>query len=71
MAEHLKAWQQAQAARLKHLQFQLTNKQLKIVEDAVNSMLPQAKQVKGDNPNVRGVALYLLCKYYLEHEGGV
>jgi ParB family chromosome partitioning protein len=69
MADYLKNWQQAQSARLKHLQFQLTSIQLAVVEEALTQALPQAKEEQGDSPNARGTALYLLCKTYLEHKG--
>jgi ParB family chromosome partitioning protein len=69
MADYLKNWQQAQSARLKHLQFQLTYAQLEIVEEALTQLLPQAKAAPGDSPNTRGTALYLLCKTYQEHQG--
>ena len=66
IAAYLENWQQAQTARLKHLQFQLTLKQLEIVEEAIARLLPQASQVRGENPNIRGTALYLLCKSFVE-----
>ena len=66
IAEHLEAWQQAQAARLKHMQLQFTHKQLEIVEEAVSSILPKAKSEDFDNPNSRGNAVFLLCKFYLD-----
>ncbi len=69
MAGHLKSWQKAQAARLKHLQLQLTDAQLEVVEGALSRFLGEAKELRGDSPNVRGTALYLLCKRYLEREG--
>jgi ParB family chromosome partitioning protein len=69
MAGYLQNWQQAQSARLKHLQFQLTPPQLSTVEEALTQLLPQAKQAQGDSPNVRGTALYLLCQAYLEQQG--
>ena len=65
MADYLQNWQRAQQARLKHLQFQLTPAQLEVVQEALAQYLPQAKQSQGENPNARGTALYLLCKYYL------
>jgi len=68
MSEYLENWQQAQAARLRHLQFQLTPEQLDVVDKALTALLPQARQQQGDSPNARGVALYLLCKRYLESE---
>jgi len=69
MAEHLQAWQQAQAARLKHLQFQFTPVQLDVVEEALGTVMPMARDAVGANPNLRGTALYLLCKSYLERRG--
>ncbi len=69
IAEYLENWQQAQAARLKHMQFQLTTKQLEVIEEAMANIMPQASRMHRDNPNTRGTALYLLCKSYLEREG--
>ena len=68
MATYLEAWEQAQAARLKHLQFQLLPHQLEMVEEALAGLLPEAREVRGQNPNDRGVALFLLCKRFLEME---
>ena len=68
MAEHLAAWQKAQAARLRHLQVQLTDSQLEVVEEALSRILPKAREQRGESPNVRGTAVYLLCKFYLERE---
>jgi hypothetical protein len=68
IADYLKNWQQAQGARLKHLQFQLTPIQLEVVEEALTQVLPQAKAEPGDSPNARGTALYLLCQAYLEQQ---
>ncbi len=65
LAEHLQAFQEAQAARLRHLQVQLTNEQLETVEEALGRIMAKAKSSGGDNPNIRGVAFYLLCKFYL------
>ncbi|MGD0855965.1 MAG: ParB N-terminal domain-containing protein [Dehalococcoidia bacterium] len=65
VAEYLQNWQQAQQAKLRHLQFQLTNAQLEVIEKALASVLPKAKK-KGENPTVRGNALYLLCRSYLK-----
>ncbi len=64
MAEHLHAWQKAQAARLRHLTFQLAPSQLEIVEEAMNRAMARAT---GDeaNPNRRGNALYQMCLEYL------
>jgi len=69
VAEQVRSWQNAQAARLKHMQFQLTSEQLPVVQQAINKLLPKAKQGKRENPNNRGTALFLLCQFYLETEG--
>ena len=66
MASYLRNWQQAQAAKLKHLQFQLTPAQLEVVEEALSGLLPEAKEAQGESPNTRGTALYLLCLRYLK-----
>ena len=66
MAEHLRAWQESQEARLKHLQFQLTRTQLEVVQRALSRVLREAKSTYSDSPNVRGTALYLLCHKFLE-----
>lgn len=69
MAAYLQNWQQAQAARLKHLQFQLTAAQLEVVEEALTCMLPAVRVDPGDTPNARGAALFRLCQSYLERKG--
>ena len=69
MAEYLASWQKAQAARLKHLQFQLTSAQTEVVEEVLARLLPGTRESRGDSPNARGTALYLLCLGYLEREG--
>ncbi len=66
LAEHLKAWEEARAARLRHMQLQFTNEQLEIVEEAVSLIIHEAKENGFDNPNIRGNAVFLLCKFYLE-----
>ena len=66
LAEHLKAWEEAQDARLRHMQLQFTDKQLETVEEAVSLMIHEAKEDGFDNPNTRGNAVFLLCKFYLE-----
>jgi ParB family transcriptional regulator, chromosome partitioning protein len=68
LAEHLKAWEEARAVRLKHLQLQLTPQQLETVEKAINSVLPMAKVEGFPNPNNRSNAIFLLCKYHLERK---
>ena len=66
LAEHLQAWEQAQVARLRHMQLQLTDKQMETVEEAVSLMIPKAKDDSFNNPNTRGNAVFLLCKFYLD-----
>ena len=68
LAQHLQAWEQVQAAKLKHMVLQLTQQQLEIVEEAINNMMPNVKEDNSGSPNKRGTAIYLLCKYYLERE---
>jgi ParB family transcriptional regulator, chromosome partitioning protein len=66
LAEHLKVWQQAQSARLKHMQLQFSNEQLQTVEQALDMVIAKAKNTSSNNPNLRGTAMYLLARYYLE-----
>ncbi len=66
LAEHLIAWEQAQAARLSHMQLQFTRQQLDVVQEAVSLIMPVARGSDKDNPNSRGTAIFLLCKFYLE-----
>jgi ParB family chromosome partitioning protein len=66
MAAYLKNWQQSQSAKLKHLQFQLSTDQLDVVEKALQRYLLIVKRSSDPSPNIRGTALYLLCKAYLE-----
>ena len=69
MAGYLQKWEQARPARLKHLVFQLTAAQLETVQQALERVLPMAKESQGESPNSRGTGLYLLSKAYLEKEG--
>ena len=69
LAEQLKAWEQAQAARLRHMQLQFTNQQLEVVEEAVSRIMPVAKEEVEANPNKRGNAVYQLCRFYLDNAG--
>jgi ParB family transcriptional regulator, chromosome partitioning protein len=66
LAEHLQAWDKAQLARLRHMQLQFTDKQLEVVEEAVSSIIPKVKDDSFGNPNTRGNAVFLLCKFYLD-----
>ena len=69
ISEHLQAWQEAQAARLKHLTFQLTPVQLEVVEEALGRTMDGATKSNA-NPNRRGNALFNLCKVFLQFESG-
>jgi ParB family transcriptional regulator, chromosome partitioning protein len=66
LAEHLQAWQRAQAARLRHMQLQLSAEQMETVEKALGMVMAKARHSSNDNPNVRGTAIYLLAEFYLE-----
>ena len=68
IANHLQNWERARAVRLRNLQFKLTAEQLETVETAIARVLPQARKVRGNSPNARGTALYLICKSFLEKE---
>ena len=46
----------------------LTSVQLVVVDQALARVMPEAKPAGGDSPNVRGTALYLLCKRILDSE---
>ena len=77
MAEHLRVWQQAQAARLRHLTFQFSGDQLELVEEALSKILRLSGESAvasstGDrsSPNRRGTALAGICRHYLENMGG-
>ena len=70
IATHLEAWQKAQAARLRHLQFQLTNAQLQVVARALEQATVGLSDVE-ESPNRRGTALALVCRAYLASRGGV
>lgn len=67
LAEHLQAWQRAQAARLRHLTFQLTGDQVDVINEALESAVVGVTKHDG-NPNRRGNALYAICREYLEGE---
>lgn len=66
LADHLKAWEEAQSAKLSHMQLQFTKPQLDLVREALSVIMPVAKGSKQDNPNTRSTAIFLLCKFYLE-----
>ena len=69
VAEHLRVWQQAQSARLRHLTFQLGGNQLEVVERALAHALSGYVAQEG-RPNRRGTALTDICRKYLEAIGG-
>jgi ParB family chromosome partitioning protein len=48
------------------MQLQFTDKQLETVKEAVSLIIHQTKEDGFDNPNIRGNAIFLLCKFYLE-----
>jgi ParB family transcriptional regulator, chromosome partitioning protein len=66
IAAYLQNWQQAQSVRLRNLLFKLTPAQLEVVEEALSQMLPAARGSLDKSPNVKGTALYLLCRAHLE-----
>lgn len=66
LAQHLQAWERAQAARLKHMVLQLTQPQIETIEKAINRIMPDAIKDNSGSPNKRGTAIHLLCKFYLE-----
>lgn len=65
IAAHLQNWQQAQTAKLKHMQFQFVTKEQALVEQALAVALKEVKG-KADNPNTRGRALTIICEAYLK-----
>ena len=67
LAAHLKAWQKAQAARLKHLQFQLTDAQLEVAEEALKHAMAGSARDES-SPNRRGSALAAICHAYLRSQ---
>ena len=65
MATELRKWDQAKAARLRHLTFQLAHSQLGVIERALASALAESQDLDPNNPNPRGNALYRVCQSYL------
>ncbi|MFQ6029525.1 MAG: ParB/RepB/Spo0J family partition protein [Dehalococcoidia bacterium] len=64
-AMELRKWDQAKAARLRHLTFQLAQAQSKVIEQALAIALAEAQNLDSNNPNPRGNALYRICQAYL------
>ncbi len=70
MAEHLQAWDKAQAARLSHMTFQLSREQVDLVDEVMETaMAGVSDDVERTNPNKRGNALYHLCRAYMKERG--
>ena len=70
IAEHLRAWQRAQEARLHTFQIRLTDPQLEVVQEA----LKRAEATGGldpDSPNRRAAAMAEICRTYLKVNGEV
>ena len=67
LAEHLQAWQRAQAARLRHRIFQLSSQQAEVVDEAMGRVMPRLN-LDSSNPNRRGNALFELCKAFLQSD---
>ena len=68
IAGYLTAWQRVQGARLRHLQFQLTDDQLAIVEEALRQVPANHEEQRG-SPNRKGIALTKICRVYLLSKG--
>ena len=66
IAAYLENWRRAQAARLHHLQFQITPGQLEVIEEALVRLMAAARESMDGSPNVKGTALYLMARAYLE-----
>lgn len=65
IAQHLQGWQAAQAARLRHLTFQLAGDQRDVVDQAIDRAAEEIGP-NDDNPNPRGNALHAICRAYLK-----
>ncbi len=68
LAEQLQSWQLAQSSKLRTFPARLTPEQHRVVEAAIHIFLPQASREKGGSPNLRGTALYLICKEVMNRE---
>ncbi len=69
IADQLEAWQRAQSARLRHLQFQLTDDQLSIITEALGLAVTH-HPVGGPDKNRKAQALLEICQTYLSTMGG-
>jgi ParB family chromosome partitioning protein len=70
LASSLRQWQQRRSSRLHLLSFKLTAPQLAVVNEALSRFMARAADATSENPNLRGTALYLLCKDYVERREG-
>lgn len=66
MVIYLRGWERAQAAKLKHMQLQLTQAQIDVIEEAVAKVMPRVGQAQKGNPNTRGVAIFVICRDFLQ-----
>ncbi len=66
MAAHLRAWEQSQGARLRHLTFQFQEAELAVVQQALGQAMGLLTE-PGESPNLRGQALAGICRCYLKN----
>ncbi len=66
MAAHLRAWEQTQGARLRHLTFQFQEEELAVVQQALGRAVGLLTE-PGAGPNRRGQALAAICLAYLKN----
>ena len=69
LTEHLRNWESARGARLHTLQLRLTNTQLRIVEQALQTANRSQTPSDGDGRNRRSKAITDICRTY-RNEGG-
>lgn len=67
LANALQQWEAAQAAKLRHLQFQLTDLQKEVVDEALEQIVV-GSTTDERNPNRRSNALVALCRAFLENQ---
>lgn len=67
IADSLSAWQKAQVARLRRLQFQLTEAELQIVERTLKLATDSGTFSDAGSPNRRGAVLTAICRAYIKH----
>jgi ParB family chromosome partitioning protein len=64
LADHLRAWDKVQQVKLRHLTFQVSDDQLKVVEQVLQRSF-DSQGTHPSNPGARGNALYAICQEYL------